>query len=106
MTAFTVPATSSVSVQRSWVTQGYHLPRALFLGRKLGMDVVGVDAAKRSYGGQWGFDLREIGAVEVAWIQATITHPRPKFLGKPEPMFRSASVIDIPGLLFVQAYRR
>ncbi len=69
------------------VTQGYHLPRALFLGRKLGMDVVGVDAAKRAYGGQLGFDLREIGAVEIAWVQATITHPRPKFLGKPEPVF-------------------
>lgn len=69
------------------VTQGYHLPRALFLGRRLGMDVVGVDAAKRVYGGQLGFDLREIGAVEVAWIQATITHPRPKYLGKPEPLF-------------------
>ena len=69
------------------VTQGYHLPRALFLGRRLGLDVVGVDAAKRAYGGQLGFDLREIAATEVAWIQATLTHPRPKFLGKPEPMF-------------------
>lgn len=68
------------------VTQGYHLPRALFLGRRLGMDVVGVDAAKRAYVGQWGFDLREIGAVEIAWVQATITHPRPKYLGKPEPL--------------------
>lgn len=69
------------------VTQGYHLPRALFLGRKLGLDVVGVDAAKRVYEGQLGFDLREIGATEIAWVQATITHPRPKFLGRPEPLF-------------------
>ncbi len=58
-----------------------------FLGRKLGLDVVGVDAAKRAYGGQLGFDLREIAATEVAWVQATVTHPRPKFLGKPEPLF-------------------
>jgi len=69
------------------VTQGYHLPRALFLGRKMGLDVVGVDAAKRAYGGQLGFDLREIAATEVAWVQATVTHPRPRFLGKPEPLF-------------------
>jgi len=69
------------------VTQGYHLPRALFLGRKLGLDVVGVDAAKRRYPGQFGFDLREIAATEVAWIQATLTHPHPRFLGKPEPLF-------------------
>ncbi|MGI4789122.1 MAG: SanA/YdcF family protein [Janthinobacterium lividum] len=71
------------------VTQRYHLPRALFIARSLGMDVVGVDAAKRTYAGQWGFDLREIAAVEVAWVQSKITRPRPKFLGKPEPMFAS-----------------
>ena len=69
------------------VTQRYHLPRALFTARKLGIDAVGVDAAKRTYVGQWSFDLREIAAVEVAWVQATITHPRPKFLGKSETLF-------------------
>ena len=66
------------------VTQGYHLPRALFLGRKLGLDVVGVDAAKRRYAGQAGFNLREFAAIQVAWWQAVVTHPRPKYLGKPE----------------------
>ena len=71
------------------VTQRYHLPRALFIARSLGMDVVGVDAAKRTYSGQWKFDFREIAAVEVAWVQSKITRPRPKFLGKPEPMFAS-----------------
>jgi len=69
------------------VTQGYHLPRALFLGQKMGLDVVGVDAAKRSYVGQAAFDLREFAAVEVAWFQANVTRPRPKFLGKREPLF-------------------
>lgn len=69
------------------VTQRYHLPRALFLARRLGIDdAVGVDAAKRSYVGQWSFNLREIAAVEVAWLQAVIIHPRPKFLGKPETL--------------------
>ena len=69
------------------VTQRYHLPRALFTARRLGIDARGVDAARRPYVGQWSFDLREIAAVEVAWVQATITHPRPKFLGKPETLF-------------------
>ena len=70
------------------VTQRYHLPRALFLARRLGIgDAVGVDAAKRSYVGQWSFDLREIAAVEVAWVQAVVIRPRPKFLGKPETLF-------------------
>ena len=69
------------------VTQRYHLPRALFLARRLGIDdAVGVDAAKRRYVGQWSFNLREIAAVEVAWVQAVIIHPRPKFLGKHEPL--------------------
>lgn len=66
------------------VTQGYHLPRALFLGRKLGMDVIGVNAAKRRYAGQGAFNLREFAAIQVAWWQAVVTHPRPKYLGKVE----------------------
>ena len=80
------------------VTQRYHLPRALFLARHLGIrDVVGVDAAKRHYAGQWSFDLREIAAVEVAWVQAVVIHPRPKFLGKPEPLFTQQKVETIYG---------
>ena len=66
------------------VTQSYHLPRALFLGRKLGMDVVGVNAARRRYAGQGAFNLREFAAIQVAWWQAVVTHPRPKYLGKVE----------------------
>ena len=69
------------------VTQGYHLPRALFLARRMGLDVVGVDAAKRPYVGQAAFNLREVAAVEVAWFQANVTRPRPKFLGPPIPLF-------------------
>ena len=78
------------------VTQGYHLPRALFIGSKLGMNVMGVDAAQRIYGGQLGFDLREIGAVEVAWFQAVIFHPRPKYLGRREPLFTDTTNIAVP----------
>ena len=66
------------------VSQGYHLPRALFLGRKLDLDVVGVNAAKRRYVGQGAFNLREFAAIQVAWWQAMVTHPRPKYLGKVE----------------------
>ena len=73
------------------VTQRYHLPRALFIARKLGIKAVGVDAAKRRYVGQWSFDLREIAAVEVAWVQASVTRPRPKYLGKQVPLFAQAT---------------
>ena len=70
------------------VTQRFHLPRALYLGRQLGMDVVGVDAARRPYIGQSWFDVREILATETAWLDIK-THRRPRFLGKREPIFSS-----------------
>lgn len=75
------------------VTQGYHLPRALFLARRLGLTTVGMDAARHSYGGaQRWWDLREIGAVETAWLDVSLRHRRPKFLGPKEPLFgRSAN---------------
>ena len=68
------------------VTQRYHLPRALFIARHLGIDVVGVDAAKRTYVGQRMFNAREVVAIETAWFDVNVTHRRPKFLGKPEPI--------------------
>ena len=69
------------------VTQSYHLPRALFLARRLGISVIGVDAARHSYGSaQRWFSLREIAAVETAWLDADVFHRRPKFLGPREPI--------------------
>ncbi len=68
------------------VTQSYHLPRALFLGRMLGLEVVGASADRHDYGPQWGYSLREILATENAWFEARLLHPRPKFLGKREPI--------------------
>jgi SanA protein len=69
------------------VTQRYHLPRALYLGRRLGLTVVGLDAARHSYGSaQRWWDLREVAAVEAAWLDVNVTHRRPKFLGKHETL--------------------
>jgi SanA protein len=69
------------------VTQRYHLPRAMFLAQKLGLDVVGVDARKGSYGTrQFWYDLREIGAAEAAWFDI-LTERKSKYLGKKEPLF-------------------
>ena len=72
------------------VTQRYHLPRALFLGRQLGMEVVGMDATRRSYDGQAWFNIREVMAVETAWLDIQ-THRRPKFLGRREPIFKEGA---------------
>lgn len=68
------------------VTQKYHLPRALYLGRHLGISVVGMDAARHSYGpAQRWFSLREVAADEAAWWDVHL-HRRPKFLGPPESL--------------------
>jgi len=69
------------------VTQRYHLPRAMYLAQKLGLNVVGVDAGMRSYGvWQIWYDLREIGAAMAAWFDI-LTERKSKFLGKKEPLF-------------------
>ena len=56
------------------VTQEYHLSRALYIARKMGVSAYGVSADLRSYAGQWKRDLREIPArlkdmwqVQVEW---------------------------------------
>ncbi len=69
------------------VSQRYHLPRAIFLAQNLGLQVVGVDAAIRSYGAwQSWYDVREVAASEAAWFDV-VTRRKPKFLGKKEPLF-------------------
>jgi SanA protein len=69
------------------VSQAYHLPRALYTAKGLGMDVVGVSATRRPYIGQEWFDKRELISVEVAWLDINVLHPRPKYLGARVNMF-------------------
>lgn len=65
------------------VTQGYHLPRALFLANSLGIDAVGFKAGRDDYGGQAYYDAREAAALVVSWYEVNVTHPLPRFLGEP-----------------------
>jgi vancomycin permeability regulator SanA len=65
------------------VTQRYHLPRAIYLARSFGIDAVGVAAGLDYYGGQQFYDLREVAALAVAWYEANVTHPLPRYLGDP-----------------------
>jgi len=67
------------------VTQGYHLPRALFIARALGLDAVGVAADRRVYGGQEYRDLREKLATVKAWLDV-IFQVKPRYLGSPIPI--------------------
>jgi len=70
------------------VTQAFHLPRALFVCNRLGLDAVGVVAATREYrrGSLLWWHLREMPATLVALWEVYVSHPEP-ILGKKEPIF-------------------
>jgi len=68
------------------VTQSYHLPRALYIGRGLGMNVQGVESDRRRYALQTLYDGREVMSTVRAWIDVNVTHPKPRYLGKREPI--------------------
>lgn len=63
------------------VTQNFHLPRALYIGKKLGISVYGVNADLRTYGDIRYLYLREYGARIKAWLNS-VFRSKPKFLGE------------------------
>lgn len=70
------------------VTQKFHLPRALFLCRALGLNAVGVEANNRHY---WPlslfvWNLREQFATMAAFVDVYFSRPLPA-LGEPQPIF-------------------
>lgn len=74
--------------QATLVTQGFHLPRALYLCNKLGVNGVGVQADLRQYRrfSRAFWNLREIPATLGALWDVHVAHPLP-ILGDPEPIF-------------------
>ena len=69
------------------VTQGFHLPRALFLCNMLGMDTLGVEAIHCYWNGSpFVWDVREQFATVAAFLDLYVSNPLP-VLGDPEPMF-------------------
>lgn len=67
------------------VTQAYHLPRALYIADKLGVDAAGVSADLNPYGGQEARDFRERFAVVKAWLDV-VFRSEPRYLGDPIPV--------------------
>ncbi len=57
------------------VTQRFHLPRALYVCRSLGIDAVGVAADRRQYSARRWFALREGIARVWAWFDVHVWHP-------------------------------
>lgn len=82
-------ARSVFGVQRAvLVTQAYHLPRALYLARQLGINAVGFAAQNgvdRSVLAQ--YEAREWPADAEAVLDLHVWHKKPRFAGPPEPLF-------------------
>ena len=67
------------------VTQKYHLYRALYITRSLGLDAWGVSADTRRYRGQSQRDFREILARDKDFF-VSVFKPLPKYLGDTIPI--------------------
>lgn len=74
------------------VTQGYHLPRAIFTCEGIGIKVTGVASNLRNYrvDSQRFWSARELAASLVAVWQVWISHPLP-VMGDPEPIFPAST---------------
>ena len=64
------------------VTQGYHLSRALYIAKSLGIEAFGVESDIRTYRGQTVRDVREILARSKDFLYS-LFKPLPTHLGEP-----------------------
>ena len=67
------------------VTQEYHLPRALHIAERLGLDAYGVKALDVNYNGQAYREFREMLARAKDFC-TSVLQPQPKFLGEEIPI--------------------
>ncbi len=68
------------------VTQRFHLERAVYTGRELGLDVVGVPADIQPYADEARLAARDWLARVKAFFQLHVTHPLPRYLGPAIPI--------------------
>ena len=68
------------------VTNEYHLPRALYLSEKLGIDAYGYTSDKREYYYMDAYKKREKIAQLKDFLFVNILKPKPKFLGDSIPV--------------------
>ncbi|MDR0531847.1 MAG: YdcF family protein [Oscillospiraceae bacterium] len=81
------------------VTQRYHMFRALYTARKLGLDAYGVTCDYRAYQTKYYNALRELLARVKAWFQCA-AQPQPVFLGDPIPLSQSGDITNDEGSVF------
>ena len=68
------------------MTNEYHLPRALYLSEKLGIDAYGYTSDKREYYYMDAYKKREKIAQLKDFLFVNILKPKPKFLGDSIPV--------------------
>lgn len=75
------------------VTQEYHLYRALYIAKKLGLEAYGVASNPRSYGGQFYREVREILARDKDFVQSLLKL-KPTYLGKTIPVSGNGDITN------------
>ncbi len=77
------------------VTQRYHLLRAVFIARELGLEAYGVASDNHDYGQVMAaYGVREMAARNKDFWLAKVIKPRPTFLGEPIPVFGDGAATD------------
>lgn len=77
------------------VTQEYHLMRAVYIARALGMEAYGVAADRRDYGQAMKmYNIREIAARNKDFLWVNVLKPKPTFLGDSIPVFGDGKATD------------
>ena len=79
------------------VTNEYHLPRALYIARRLGIEAYGVKSDLREYQLMDSYKKREILAKLKDYFYVNILKPEPKFLGEAIPVNSSDGRISEDG---------
>ncbi len=67
------------------ITQKYHQNRALYIGKKLGAEVIGVSCDRRVYSGQFYREVREVIARDKDFFKVMLK-PESKYLGEVIPI--------------------
>jgi SanA protein len=76
------------------VTQEYHLMRAVFIAKELGLEAYGVAADKRNYRGMPIYTFREVAARNKDFLMVKVLQQKPKYLGEPIPVTGDGRVTD------------
>lgn len=75
------------------VTQGFHLSRAVFVARALGLEAYGLSADLRPYAAQRYYELREVLARCKDLVMA-VFQPLPTYLGDAIPVFGNGDLTN------------